>query len=53
MQMVDGYTNGRVTESKKYSCPLRHLKGNELQRNELPFIRLKFIDALNFFGVWN
>ena len=38
MQMVDGYTNGRVTESKKYSCPLRQNKGNKLHRNELPFL---------------
>lgn len=46
MQMVDGYTNGRVTESKKYSCPLRQNKGNKLHRNELPLLNLKFIDAL-------
>lgn len=46
MQMVDGYTNGRVTESKKYSCPLRQIKGNKLRRNELPLLNLKVIDAL-------
>ena len=44
--MVDGYTNGRVTESKKYSCPLRQNKGNKLHSNELPLLNLKVIDAL-------
>lgn len=46
MQMVDGYTNGRVTESKKYSCPLRQNKGNKLHSNELPLLNLKVIDEL-------
>ena len=46
MQMVDGLTNGRVTESKKYSCPLRKIKGNKLHRNELPLLNFKVIDEL-------
>lgn len=46
MQMVDGYTNGRVAESKKYSCPLRQNKGNKLHSNELPLLNLKVIDEL-------
>ena len=37
MQMVDGYTNGRVTESKKYSCPLRQSRPQRLWRKSQPF----------------
>lgn len=44
--MVDGLTNGRVTESKKLSCPLRQNKGNKLHSNELPLLNLKVIDEL-------
>lgn len=44
--MVDGLTNVRVTESKKYSCPLRQNKGNKLHSNELPLLNLKVIDEL-------
>ena len=44
--MVDGLTNGRVTKSKKLSCPLRQQKGNKLHRNELPFLCKKSIDAV-------